>query len=47
MKINWKVRFKNKNFIIQLLLSLALPIISYFGLTPQDVTTWVSLSMWS
>lgn len=41
--INWKVRFKNPVFIVQLLLSVLVPILGYYGLTMQDLTTWKSL----
>lgn len=43
MKINLKVRFKNPVFITQLIMSVLLPILSYAGLTVQDLTTWGSL----
>lgn len=40
MKINLKVRFKNPLFIAQLVMSILLPILSYLGLTVEDLTTW-------
>lgn len=40
MKINWRVRFKNPNFIMQLVLAVFVPILAYMGLTAQDLTTW-------
>jgi phi LC3 family holin len=40
LKINWKVRFKNPQFYIQLALSIFIPILAYAGLTAQDLTTW-------
>lgn len=40
MKINWKVRFKNPNFITQLVLAIFVPILAYMGLTAQELTTW-------
>ena len=43
MKINWKVRFKNPVFIVQLLLSILTPILAYAGLTVQDMTTWQAI----
>ena len=43
MKINWKVRFKNPVFIGQLAMSVLLPILTYTGLTVQDMTTWAML----
>ena len=42
-KINWKLRFSNPMFIGQLVLSIVLPILSYVGLTVQDLTTWAKL----
>ena len=38
--INWKVRFKNPQFITQLVISIFVPILSYAGLTAQDLTSW-------
>ena len=43
MKINWKVRFKNPVFIVQLLLAILTPILAYAGLTVQDMTTWQAI----
>lgn len=43
-KINWKVRLRNPHFIAQVALSIILPILSYAGLTAQDMTTWKALS---
>lgn len=43
MKINLKVRFKNPLFIAQLIMSVLLPILSYLGLTVEDLTTWKAL----
>lgn len=40
MKINWKVRFKNPNFIAQIILAIFVPILAYMGITAQDLTTW-------
>lgn len=40
MKINWRVRFKNPNFIAQLVLAIFVPILAYMGITAQDLTTW-------
>ena len=41
-KINWSVRFtlKNKAFMTRLALAIALPILTYFGLNFQDLTSW-------
>lgn len=38
--INWKVRFKNPVFIAQLTLSILTPILTYMGITVQDLTSW-------
>jgi phi LC3 family holin len=39
-KINWKVRFTNPMFIVQLIASIFIPILAYAGLTAQDLTSW-------
>lgn len=36
--INWKVRFKNPVFYVQLLLAVLTPILAYMGLTMSDLT---------
>lgn len=43
MKINWKVRFKNPQFLIQVLISVAAPVAAYTGLTASDITSWSTL----
>lgn len=43
MKINWKVRFKNPQFIVRLLLAIGLPILGYAGLSAEDITSWGTL----
>ena len=43
MKMNLKVRFKNPVFIAQLVMAVLLPILTYMGLTVEDVTTWAIL----
>lgn len=43
MKINWKVRFSNPLFIVQLALAIITPILAYFGLAWEDMTTWSSI----
>lgn len=40
MKLNWKVRMKNPYFIIQIVLAVGAPLLAYYGLTAQDLTTW-------
>ena len=41
-KINWKVRFNKENilFIAQVVISVVIPILTYFGVQASDVTTW-------
>lgn len=41
--INWKVRFKNPIFIANLVMAILLPILTYFGLTVEDLTSWGKL----
>ncbi|GGA24947.1 phage holin [Psychrobacillus lasiicapitis] len=43
MKINWKVRFKNKQFWLMVLLAIAAPISAYYDVSRSDLTTWMSL----
>ena len=42
MKINWSVRFnsKNKAFLYRVALAIALPVLTYFGINFQDLTSW-------
>lgn len=39
-KINWKVRFNNPFWWVQIALALFGPILAYFGLMWEDMTTW-------
>lgn len=41
--MNFKVRFKNPVFIVQLILSILTPVLAYAGLTFQDLTSWQTL----
>jgi len=43
MKINWKVRFKNPQFIGQLVVSIFVPILAYLGIAAEDLTSWSTL----
>ena len=43
MKINWKVRFKNPVFLANLAIAILLPILTYMGLSWEDMTTWAAL----
>ena len=42
MGINWKVRFNKQNilFIAQVILSVVMPILGYFGIQASDMTSW-------
>ena len=40
MQINWKVRIKNPVFWVQIALSVLTPIMAYFGITAEDLTSW-------
>lgn len=44
-KINWKVRFSKENilFIAQVVISVVIPILTYFGLQASDLTTWAKV----
>lgn len=44
-KINWKVRFNRENilFIAQVVISVVIPILAYFGLQASDLTTWMKV----
>jgi phi LC3 family holin len=41
--INWKIRFLNKTFLLQVLGSLFLPILAYQGMRMEDLTSWSSM----
>lgn len=41
--INLKVRLKNPVFIAQLVMAILLPILTYFGLTIEDMNSWSAL----
>ncbi len=40
MKINWTVRFNNPTFWYNIALAIFLPMLTYFGLKWEDMTTW-------
>ena len=42
-KINWKIRFQNPLFIAQIIMSILVPLLSYVGLTVEDLTTWTKV----
>lgn len=41
--MNWKERFKNPVFWFNTFLAIATPILAYFGMSGQDLTTWDSV----
>lgn len=41
--MNLKVRFRNPVFLAQIILSILMPILTYAGLTVQDITSWQKL----
>ena len=43
--INWKIRFKNPVFYIQIILAVLTPILAYMGITAEALTSWPYL--WS
>lgn len=43
--MNLKVRFRNPVFLAQLVLAILLPILTYAGLTVQDLTSWEILGV--
>ena len=45
MNINWKVRFnaKNKAFLARFALAVLVPILGYYGLKFEDLTSWTSV----
>lgn len=43
MKINWKVRFANPLFIKQIALAVFVPLLAYYGMMWEDMTTWASI----
>lgn len=45
MQINWRVRFKNPVFIVQIVLAIFTPMLAYFGLAWEEMTTWTSIGV--
>lgn len=43
LKINWAVRFRNPLWWAQMVCAVFLPILAYFGLAWNDMTTWSSI----
>ena len=40
LKINWEVRFKNPLFWAQVAAAVLAPILAYFGMNWEELTTW-------
>lgn len=40
MKINWSVRLKNIVWLAEVAASVLLPILAYYGMSWEDVTSW-------
>ena len=43
MKINWTVRVRNPLWWAQMACAVVLPILAYFGLAWEDMTSWATL----
>ena len=43
MKINWTVRLKNVLWLCQIAVSILAPVLAYYGLSWQDMTSWSAL----
>lgn len=43
MKINWKARFKNPNFVFRFIAALLIPALAGVGMEWQELTSWSSL----
>lgn len=40
MRFDWKARFSNPSFYIQLALAVSTPVLAYMGITIQSVNSW-------
>jgi len=40
MNINWKVRLNNPVWMLEVLASIVLPVLAYYGMNWQDLTDW-------
>ena len=43
MKINWTVRFKNPLWWAQVLAGVFIPVLAYYGLKWEDMTSWSAI----
>ena len=44
LNIDWKSRFKNPIFYVNIALAVFTPILAYFGLKWEDMTTWGAIA---
>ena len=42
-RINWRLRIKNPVFWVQAAIAVILPILTYFDLTWEDMTSWAAI----
>lgn len=43
MKINWRVRARNPHFLAQVVASFFVPVLAYYGMSAEEITTWGTL----
>lgn len=43
MKFEWEKRLKNPIFWVNTILAIATPVLAYFGINQNELTTWSSL----
>ena len=43
MKITWLVRFRNRAFVMRFALAIVLPILTYYSLKFEDLTSWAGV----
>lgn len=43
MRINWRVRFANPEFWKQIALAVFVPLLAYYGMMWEDMTTWAAI----
>lgn len=41
--INWKVRFNNPTAVVQMIVSIFLPVLIYIGIDWQNLNTWANV----
>lgn len=41
--MNWKIRVKNPSFWVSVVIAIVTPVLAYFGLTAQDMTSWSAI----